>query len=188
MFKTTRLAVPLLLAVMGLNTAAPALAAPAAPVTKHEVTEEVVIWTLPRGQCPNLPADQFVAGTGKLVTTMDSTFYSEDRFMLAWDETASGIALGSDGTEYTFYSIDHWTAYAPGGGADVQFRIYDLFLLQSPATEAQNTYVLRSSFDWHWTFDADGLPFDVWPPTGLEKTTNYGDPVGEELEYVCDPL
>ena len=53
---------------------------------------------------------------------------------------------------------------------------------------AQNDYVLRSSFDWHWTFDADAMPFDVWPPTNLEKTTNYGDPVGDELEYVCDPL
>ena len=58
MLKTSRLAVPVLLAAMVLTQAAPVLAAPAAPITNHEVMEDVVVWILPAGQCPNLPADQ----------------------------------------------------------------------------------------------------------------------------------
>ena len=188
MFKATRWAALVLLAGMTLSTAAPALAAPAAPVTKHEVTSDEVIWVLLPGQCPKLPPDLAVAGVGERVTTMDTAFFDNGRFIIEWDETTTGSAADSNGEAYTFYSVDHWTAYTPGDGAQVQFRIYDLFLLQSPAMAAQNDYVLRSSFDWHWTFDADAMPFDVWPPTNLEKTTNYGDPVGDELEYVCDPL
>lgn len=188
MLKATRLAVPVLLAVMVLAPVAPALAAPAAPVINHDVTEDMVFWTLPAGQCPNLPADQTVIGFGDRVITTDITTYDDGSRSLSLEITVTGEAMGTDGTEYTFYSIDHLTGYNPGDGTPAQFRMHDLFLLQSPAAAAQNTYVLRSAFDWRWTLSANDAALDWWPPADLQTSTNYGEPVDGELESVCDPL
>lgn len=190
MFKATRLAAPMLLAALVLSQAAPVLAAPVAdePIIEHEVVEDTVTWFMPAGRCPHLPADLSITGTGDHVSTLDIITYDDGRFYFTWDDTVTGTAVGSDGTAYTFYSNNRWIAYAPNADADVQFREHDLFLLQSPAAAANNTYVLRNSLDWRWTIEADALPFDVWPPADLQKTTDYGDPINADLEFVCDPL
>ena len=79
-----------LLAVLVLTQAAPVLAAPAAPITNHEVFEDVVIWILPAGRCPNLPADQTVIGFGDRLTTMDVTRFAETLERVCVETVESG--------------------------------------------------------------------------------------------------
>ena len=74
----------------------------------------------------------------------------------------------------------------PAGSAEGPFHLSELFLLQSAAAAANNTYVLRNGIDWRWTYDDN--PFTVWPPASLHKSTTYGSPVDDDLNAVCNPL
>ena len=187
MIRTRKLVTSIVLAIFLLAGATTAWAAPNG-YTLHTVTEHSAGFSIRAGQCKNLPDGLSVTGAGRGVTTVDITTHDDGSLLLTFNDKVTGTAVGSDGTQYTFYHYQYLSAVAPVGASDSKFRVYDLFLLQSRVAAANNTYVLRSGYAWRWTFDGSVDPVDDWPPANFQKVQSFGDPNGEPFVPHCDPL
>jgi hypothetical protein len=187
MIRTRKLFSSIVLAMSLLAGGTTARAAPAAD-SLHTVTEHAAGFSIEAGQCKNLPDDLSVTGTGRGVTTVDITTHDDGSILLTVNEKVTGTAVGSDATQYTFYHYQYLSAVAAVAASDAKFRVYDLFLLQSKAAAANNTYVLRSGFAWRWTFDGNVDPVGDWPPANFQKVQTFGDPNDGPNEPHCDPV
>jgi hypothetical protein len=176
----------MLLAVVLAIPAAAVLAAPSAGTT-HTVITETVNWTLPAGQCPNLPAGLSVSGSGQRFKTIDVTENADLSTRIVENDTIQGTAVGSNGTKYTFY-YNNVAIFAipPSGSAGL--TMYDLFLLQDKQGQANNRYVLKNGFAWRWTYQPPADPFAVWPPANFQNISTFGSPLTENATALCDAL
>src|SRR5687767_10430181 len=104
------LRVPLLLALV-LLVAAPSVASAATPT--HEVVRETVTWTIPAGQCPDLPAGVSVTGTGQRNSKTVTIPRSDGGTTIINNDVVKGTAVGTDGRTYQFLYQNHFTETRP---------------------------------------------------------------------------
>ena len=97
------------------------------------------------------------------------------------------MALGSYGQAYSFYYANTSTWDEPTTGP-VKVKMYDLFLLQTEALAASNSYALRNGFTWRWTYTPPAGAFDVWPPANFQPSATFGEPLNADASAKCDPL
>ena len=144
-------------------------------------------FTIPAGQCPNLPAGVSVTGSGNRVTVTDLAVNADTSSQEIINDVAQGTATGSNGQAYTFYyaNTSIWDAAATG---PVKVKMYDLFLLQTAASRASNSYALRNGFTWRWSYTPPAGPFDVWPPANFQPSATIGEPLNADASAKCDPL
>jgi len=188
MIRTRRLVSSIVLAIALLSAGTTAWAAAPTDEVLHEVVNDTGGFYLPPDQCPKLPPGLWVTGGGSQVTTTDVVVRDDGSYFVTRDVKVSGTAHDGDGNQYTFYFAEFWSAKSPAGGAGAEFHIYNLFLLQSRASAAKNTYVLKSGFNWRWTFDGAIDPLAVRPLANLRKALTFGDPITDEFERRCDPM
>ena len=144
-------------------------------------------FTIPAGQCPNLPAGVSVTGSGSRVTTTDLTVNADASTQEIVSDVVQGTATGSNGQAYTFYytNTSIWDAAVTGR---VNVRMYDLFLLQTNPAAAGNSYALRNGFTWRWSYTPPAGAFDVWPPANFQQSATFGQPLNADATAKCDPL
>jgi hypothetical protein len=153
----------------------------------HQVVRETASFTIPAGQCPNLPAGVSVTGSGDRVAATDTTVNADQSSFMAINDVVNGNATDSNGQTYTFYSANFSTWDAPASGP-VKARMYGLFLLQTTSTAAKNGYVLRNGFTWRWTYTPPAGPFDSWPPATFQQSAFFGEPLNANVSAKCDPF
>ncbi len=156
-------------------------------VLPRQEARSTASFTIPAGQCPNLPAGVSVTGSGSRVTVTDLTVNADTSTQQIINDVVQGTATGSNGQAYTFYyaNTSTWDAAASG---PVKVKMYDLFLLQTAASQASNSYALRNGFTWRWSYTPPAGPFDVWPPTNFQPSATFGEPLNADASAKCDPL
>jgi hypothetical protein len=178
---------PILFALVLVLPGAAVLAAPSTAATR-EVVRETASFTIPAGQCPNLPAGLSVSGTGDRVRVTETTVKPDGSTWITTDDVVRGTATDSNGGKYTFYYGNYATDLRPASGGSAQFTMFDLFLLQDAQAAAGNRYVLKNGFAWRWSYNPPADPFAVWPPANFQNFRTFGDPLDGNAASVCDPL
>jgi len=62
----------------------------------------------------------------------------------------------------------------------LKVKMYDLFLLQTDAPAARNSYALRNGFARRWSDTPPAGPFDVCPPANFQASVNFGEPLNAD--------
>jgi hypothetical protein len=169
------LLVPLVL-VSVLLVVAPSAAAKAPPT--HQTVREEVLWTLPAGQCPSLPAGVSVSGTGQRHQVTTTLTRADGSVTLITNDVVKGDAVDSTGRTYRFVYQNHSTVTQPpaGSGLPVRVQMTDTFVLHGPGGGS----TLDVGFNWRWTYTP---PDAFWPPDdNWERLSTRGDPL------LCDPI
>ena len=169
--------VALLLLLMLFAASASASAAPAATAT-HKTVRETVSWTLPASQCPNLPADISVSGTGQRLEVINTNMRADGSSQIVIDDQVKGGAVDSNGGAYTFVYQNHSTEDVPASGSGLPNHISmtDSFILNGKGSAAH----LTVGFNWRWTYTP---PEAYWPPVhNVQQLSTRGEPV------LCDPI
>ena len=171
MFTSRKLIVYVLLALM-LFVGVSAVVASPASTPKADRTP--VSFTIPAGQCPNLPAGVSVSGIGtsQIVTYTRTLPNGNGVFFISTMD--NGTASDSNGGAHHFtYENNSTYTLLPSG--QVQVHMNDTFVLSGPGPH------YNAGFNWRWTFDSATEP--PFPPAhNWEQLSTHGDP------FNCDPI
>ena len=152
-------------------SAGPAGAAGGATIEVFPVT-----FTIPDGQCPNLPVGTTVEGEGTMRSvTIERT--RADVTTIINSSHAIGTATDQDGNSYRFaYSNEFRASNSPDDPATFSGRMTDHFSLSGPGPAR-----LSNGFVADFTTDFVAFAFD--------PLQQHGDPITfPEGAAVCDPL
>ena len=166
-----------LLMLMLFAASATASAAPSAGAT-HESVRETVTWTLPAGQCPNLPAGVSVSGSGERLEEINTKLNSDGGSRIVINDLVTGSAVDSSGGTYLFIYHNHSIEDVPpsGSGLPHQISMIDSFVLNGGGSASH----MSVGFNWRWTYTP---PEAIWPPAhNLQKISTRGEPER------CDPI
>jgi hypothetical protein len=152
------------------------LAAPNAPFETQIVRGEVN-FTIPAGQCTQLPPDVEITGTGHRVQAISTKVKSNGTELLMSNDFVTGTAEDGDGGTYTFiYSNQARYTDPEAEGGTVGVNMTDSFILDH--TNGDNDYA--AGFQWKWTYSP---PDPEWPPVDdWQQNLTIGDPL------TCDPI
>ena len=178
MLRSRKLVLRTLLALMFL------VAVPSVSASSHETTtskivrQPVVEWTLPAGQCPSLPSDVTVLGTGQRLQVITTIEKKNDQTEIIDHDFVTGTAKDDKGGTYSFVYTNQTRQLVPKRGSPIKVDMTDSFILSRDDGAAN----LNIAFVWHWTYrPADGEVY--WPPVhNWKKDFTLGDPL------VCDPI
>jgi hypothetical protein len=152
---------------------APAAAA-AGDVTKNV---EPVSFTLSSEQCPNLPADTTIVGTGTLRSVTHEMTSRNGVTTRTVTATAAGTAVDDDGNRYHFAYSNHYRGSTSPDDTVFSGRMTDHFSLSGPGPAR-----LNNGFIADFTINLGTFTFE-------EPIHEYGDPLSfPEGAPVCDPL
>ncbi len=170
-----RFIVPLWLVSMFLVQGPAASAAPLQRTVTHQIVREAVTWSIPAGQCPNLPSGVSVSGSGDRYMVIITQWNADGSRRMIIADVVKGAAVDSNGMTYQFiYRNESRRDIAPDG-VSVQVNMADSFVLRSGDQAPQ----IDVAFVWSWTFT---LP-NEWPPVdNWQQTYTRGDPIA------CDPI
>jgi hypothetical protein len=160
-----------LLLLVGVPTAA---AAPSATIT-HTTVRESVSWTLPAGQCPNLPAGISVSGTGERFMVIITSVSVDGSTRIIINDVVRGTAWDSTGT-YSFKYSNHSIEDVPAGAGAHQIKMTDSFVLNGNGS----TKHMNVGFNWSWSYTPPAAPFP--PVDNWRRISEHGDPL------LCDPI
>jgi len=154
-----------LMLFVGVSSAA------AAPAADHQVVTGSASFTIPAGQCPELPAGVSVSGSGESVAIINTHTLADGSTETRITNVIKGIATDSNGGVHTFvyqnYSVD--TALLSGTHS---ISMNDTFVLNGPGPH------YSIGFNWRWTYTES-----YWPPQdNWEQISTRGD------IFACDPL
>lgn len=155
-----------------------AIALAVAPVTvvvpsvKAKATQirEPITFTIPAGQCPDLPVA--VDGTGDSFSVIDERIDKNGVDHVEIDNIVTGTATDSDGATYGFNYHNHTSLDIPAGGFPFQASVTDHFNLngKGKANHMHVGFVVRVTF----TSPAD--------PGTFEFVNERGN------SFFCDPI
>jgi hypothetical protein len=171
-----KLMVPLVLLLL-LLVAAPAASAAPQVTTTHETVGGTVTWTLPAGQCADLPAGVWVSGTGERQQEVITKTRADGSSEVLINDLVKGTAIDSSNNTYTFLYHNHSTEDRPpsGSGLAIRVRMNDTFDLNGHGGTR-----LHVAFTWRWTYTP---PAAQWPPVyNVQQLSTQGDPL------TCDPI
>jgi hypothetical protein len=148
----------------------------AAAAAGHEVITETVTFSIPAGQCPELPAGVSISGTGERLMIINTRTNNDGTTEVFVNDLIKGTAVDSNGGLHKFVYHNSSTETIPPSG-DHTFEMNDVFVLTGPGPQ------LNVTFNWRWTYNPD-LGEEFWPPArNLEVL--HGDP---DVIFACDPL
>lgn len=186
MSRSRKLVVHLLLALMFL-VAVPSSSAESRDTTTSEIVRGSVEWTLPAGQCPDLPAGLTVSGTGQRFQVITTIEKSDDRTEIIDNDFVTGTAVDSNGDTYNFIYSNQNRQRVPKSGSPIRVNMTDTFILSANEdasdvrSEDEGATVLSVGFVWRWTYNPDKE--EIWPPEhNWRKEITIGDPL------LCDPI
>ena len=175
MFRSRKLVVHLLLALMLFATVASASAASRSTAT-HATVRETVEWTLPADQCTSLPAGVSVSGIGERTMVTNTNVNADGSSQIVSNDLVSGSAVGSDGSTYRFIYHNHTAQDLPRAGGPIRVTMVDHFVLNGDGSAAS----LSIGFNWRWTYTP---PAESWPPAdNWQRISTRGD------SFTCDPI
>jgi hypothetical protein len=169
----SRLLVALLLVVV-LAAAGTSTASAQPPTTNHDrVVETDVTWTIPAGQCPDVPYE--LTGTGTRRQVINTKVNRDGSQTVLINDVVHGTAQDVTG-EYRFTYVNHSVRDIPAGGGTIQISMVDNFVLNGKGIVGH----MEVGFNWRWTYTP---PEEEWPPQhNWEQLNTRGDPMH------CDPL
>ena len=171
MSRLHKLLIPVLLVLMLFVGVSPVAAASG---NDHQVFSGPAGFTIPAGQCPLLPADVSVQGSGESTAIVNSRTLPDGSVVVRINNLIKGDAVDSNGGTHKFvYHNSSTQTILPDGFTTISMN--DSFELTGPGPH------YSVGFNWRWTFTQPNL---VFPPQ--DNFVNlHGD---VNLVLACDPL
>jgi hypothetical protein len=175
MVRSRKLVVYLLLTLM-LFAAVSSASAGSREIATSTTVRETVEWTLPAGQCPSLPAEISVSGTGARLAVTNTKVNADGSSRIVSNDLVKGTAVDSNGGTYHFVYHNHTIQNMPSGtGLPIQVSMVDDFVLHGNGSAVD----MRIGFNWRWTSPSA----EIWPPAdNWQQISTRGDP------FLCDPI
>jgi hypothetical protein len=151
--------------------------AAAASGNDHQVVNQAVEFTIPANQCPLLPADVSVHGSGERQMIINTHTMADGTVEVRVNDLVKGTATitmdGNTSEQKFVYHNSSTQTIMPSGDSSISMN--DLFVLSGPGPHYSVT------FNWRWTFPGTDL---VFPPED-----NFVNLHGEvALVLACDPI
>jgi hypothetical protein len=145
----------------------------AASATDHAVVPGTASFTVPAGQCPQLPAGISVSGEGESINIINTRTLKDGSAETRVTTVIKGTATDSNGGVHNFvYENSSVDVALPSGEHTIS--MVDTFVLNGPGPH------YSVGFNWSWTYTNT---VDFWPPVNnWVQTSTRGDVFG------CDPL
>lgn len=140
------------------------------------IVREQVNWNLPADVCAQLPAGVSLSGTGTRFAVITTKKNADGSTLIVNSDFVVGTATDSNSATYNFVYTNQNRHTVPAGGAPIQVKMTDVFLLTGNG--GVNNYDV--AFKWSWTYSP---PEEEWPPVhNWKKIYTLGD------SLTCDPL
>lgn len=146
----------------------------AASGNDHQVFTGPASFFIPAGQCPLLPDDVSVEGSGESVAIVNSHTLPDGSTVYRVNNLIKGTATDSNGGVHKFVYHNSSTLTIPTSGA-YSISMNDVFVLSGPGPH------YSVGFNWRWTFT---------PPEPLFPPSHDFEQLHGDLDTIlrCDPL